>query len=348
MMGRKPSKPGSIPRFRVRTQKSGAVLYYYDHGGKPRHEEPLGRDYGLAIKRWAEIERESDIPAPAVLTFRWVAQQYMAAADGGLLERNKAPRTLADNRKEVAKLLTFFDDPPAPLEAIEPVNVRQYMTWRTKGGTARVRANRERALLSVIWNFARDKGYTAIANPCAGIKGFIESGRDAYIEQSDYAALWANADVVLRDAMDLAYLTGQRPGDVLRMAVTDLREGVLNVRQAKTGAKLRMAIEGELAGVIERIMARKAAHKIYSTRLIVNENGRPIGVNALSRRFNTARTAAGMTHLQFRDLRAKAATDKADSAGDVRQAQRQLGHSSVVMTEAYIRQRRGAKVTPTR
>ncbi len=50
---------------------------------------------------------------------------------------------------------------------------------------------------------------------------------------------------------------------------------------------------------------------------------------------------------QFRDLRAKAATDKAE-AQDMRQAQRQLGHASVVMTEAYVRARRGDKVTPTR
>ncbi|MBE0268443.1 tyrosine-type recombinase/integrase, partial [Xylella fastidiosa subsp. multiplex] len=51
---------------------------------------------------------------------------------------------------------------------------------------------------------------------------------------------------------------------------------------------------------------------------------------------------------QFRDLRAKAATDKADLAGDMRQAQAQLGHASVTMTEHYVRKRKGAKVTPTR
>ncbi|KAF0570723.1 hypothetical protein P305_11395, partial [Xylella fastidiosa subsp. fastidiosa Mus-1] len=35
-------------------------------------------------------------------------------------------------------------------------------------------------------------------------------------------------------------------------------------------------------------------------------------------------------------------------AGDIRQAQAQLGHTSVVMTEHYVRKRKGAKVTPTR
>ncbi len=32
-MGRKPNKPGAIPRFRPRKQKSGVVHYYYDLGG---------------------------------------------------------------------------------------------------------------------------------------------------------------------------------------------------------------------------------------------------------------------------------------------------------------------------
>jgi integrase len=48
------------------------------------------------------------------------------------------------------------------------------------------------------------------------------------------------------------------------------------------------------------------------------------------------------------DLRAKAGTDKADSSADIREAQKQLGHTTVTMTEHYTRNRRGAKVTPTR
>ena len=65
----------------------------------------------------------------------------------------------------------------------------------------------------------------------------------------------------------------------------------------------------------------------------------------LSTRFAPIITTDG---LQFRDLRAKAATDKADTSGDIRQAQKQLGHSSVTTTEGYTRNRRGATVGPTR
>lgn len=94
----------------------------------------------------------------------------------------------------------------------------------------------------------------------------------------------------------------------------------------------------------------------------MNEEGQRLTGAAMRKRFAKARKAAAATATknealdlaaaikacQFRDLRAKAGTDKAESAGDVRQAQKQLGHALVVMTEAYIRARRGELVRPTR
>ena len=57
--------------------------------------------------------------------------------------------------------------------------------------------------------------------------------------------------------------------------------------------------------------------------------------------------AFAVAPIQFRDLRAKAGTDKAD-ATDMREAQQQLGHKSVKTTEIYLRARAGEKVTPTK
>ncbi len=148
--------------------------------------------------------------------------------------------------------------------------------------------------------------------------------------------------------MDLAHLTGQHPADVQRMTDMDVRDNALHLRQGKTRTRLRIDTAGELTAVLERIRERKRGHKIHNTRLVVNEQGRPIGVNAMSRRWQTACKKAGVAGILFRDLRANSGTDEANSAGDIRQAQRQLGHASVVMTETYVRNRRGAKVTPTR
>ncbi|WP_308340649.1 tyrosine-type recombinase/integrase [Pandoraea commovens] len=67
-------------------------------------------------------------------------------------------------------------------------------------------------------------------------------------------------------------------------------------------------------------------------------------------RFDAAREAAGVAKdaFQCRDLRAKAGTDKAQSTGDIRKAQKQLGHRSLVMTEHYVRDRLDDKVEPTK
>lgn len=343
-MGRKPSKAGSIARFRERI-RGDRTYYYYDLGGKPRKELPLGTDYGLAIQEYARLEKDRTASAIArdVVTFRYVAEKYVEE-----IVPTKKPATQKDNVRELKQLLAFFDEPPAPLDCIEPQHVKQYLRYR--GKTAPVRANREKALLSAIWNFAREAGYTKLANPCAGVKGFKESGRGVYIEDDMFQKVYAEADQPLRDAMDLFYLTAQRVTDTLTMDERQIRNDHIEVTQAKTGAKRRIAITGELKALLDRMAARKAGYKVRSTRLVVLENGQPMTYSTLRSRFDLAREKAGIEKaaFQLRDLRAKAGTDKAESSGDILKARDQLGHTTVVMTEAYIRERRGKAVTPTK
>ncbi len=343
-MGRRPQKPGSIARLRERRMRSGKVYYYYDAGGKPRKEIPLGCNYGLAIMEYAKLEKDrtADNIRDQVLTFRYVANQYVVD-----VVPTKAVSTQKDNMRELKNLMAFFDDPPAPLNSIEPQHVRQYLRWRS---SAPVRANREKALLSTIWNYAREMGYTALANPCAGVKGNKETGRDVYIEDDLFKRVYDKADPGLQDAMDLFYLTGQRVTDTIKMDERDIRGRELWITQGKTGAKRRITIAGELAAVIDRIKSRKAAFTVHATRLIVTESGTPMTASMLRARFDNARIAAGVqkADFQMRDLRAKAGTDKAESSGDIMQARDQLGHTNVAMTEHYVRHRKGKKVTPTR
>lgn len=54
------------------------------------------------------------------------------------------------------------------------------------------------------------------------------------------------ADAGLRDAMDLAYLTGQRVTDTRVMDERDVRDGQIWVLQGKTKAKRRIEVTGEL------------------------------------------------------------------------------------------------------
>lgn len=57
--------------------------------------------------------------------------------------------------------------------------------------------------------------------------------------------------------MDIAYLSTQRKADVLKFDRTDLKDEQLTVVQNKTGKRLRVSVEGQLAAVVERINRRK-------------------------------------------------------------------------------------------
>lgn len=212
---------------RMRARKRGIkVWYYYDAGGKPRKEIPLGCDYAIAVKKWSEIEIDQEPIHQGIITFEYVAKRYIKE-----VIPTKAPATQSDNLRELKQLYLFFNNPPAPLEEIKPIHIRKYLDWRKT-----IRANREKALFSHIWNKAREWGYTDLQNPCAGIKGFKETGRkNIYIEDSMFDAVYKKASQPLRDAMDLAYLTGQRPSDVLKMTEHDIQDGSITVTQNKTG-----------------------------------------------------------------------------------------------------------------
>lgn len=156
-----------------------------------------------------------------------------------------------DQLGELAKPLEVFG--AALIYTIRPQGMRTYLDLH--GQTAKVRANRECALLSHIFNQARAWGYTDAPNPCAGIKGHKETGRDRYVEDDEFRAVWEKGHYTLQDAMDLALLTGQRPADVLKLTRADIRDSALHLKQNKTGQKLAIEITGELAQVIERTPA---------------------------------------------------------------------------------------------
>ena len=347
--GRRPTVHANLPPHMRARVRGDTTYYYYDTGGKPRKEISLGKVYVEAIRRWSELEGKKTTP---LIYFKDIADRYLLE-----IVPTKAARTQIDNVREMQNLIAFFNNPPAPIAEIRPIHIRQYMNWRTDNGKkSTVRANREKSLLSHLFNIARDWGALDTVNPCQGIKGYTEEGRDVYVEDNIYDAIYQVASQPLKDALDLAYLTGQRPADVIAMSEADIQDKILLVQQGKTNAKLRISVTGELKSLLERILKSKQAHKVRTSQLICTETGRPISQNALRLRFDKARDKAikqnpaiakDIKHFQFRDLRAKAASDKAESE-TMRDAQLELGHSSMAMTEQYIRQRRGQKVSPTR
>ena len=347
--------------------RGNKIFYYLDTGGKPRKEIPLGSDYVLAVAKWAELAC-SKVPADGTITFTYVIERYFAEVVPA-----KAPGSQRGDLQEKAWALRFFGDPPAPMTSVEPQHIRQFMRWRaaeararavaknearkSKGGAdkpvpkefGQVRANRAKALVSHMWNWARGEGLTKVPNPCAGIHRFKESGRATAPDVAMVAKVVAEADAPLQFALRLADLIGQRPSDVRKLKETDISGGYLHIKQGKTAAKLRMNVMGDLAALIAEIQEYKAHVKAKCTDLLVNEDGKPLMADAMRYRFDKARDAAGIpkNEFQFRDLRAKVATEADDEAG-TKVAQAILGHTTEAMTAEYIRHKSGRRVKPLR
>ena len=322
---RRQSNYDDPPRF----HKKGRVWYHVS-GTLPRLWTKLSSDRAEALRLWAQ--RESVPEDDSTKLFSIVAKRYVRE-----VFPSKSIQTRKGNDKELANLLKVFAH--MPIDAIAPMHVREYMDIR--GQAAKVRANREKALLSHIFNKAREWGYTALQNPCQGVKGFKETGRSRYITDSEFDQVKAHAHFTVIDAMDLALLTGQRPADVLKLKRTDIRDGALWIVQNKTGQRLGVEVTGELASVIARIDERP--RQAISAWLIQDENGQPLTQCALRSRFDKARALAKVD-FQFRDIRAKAATD----TGDLAHSQTLLGHKNRDMTEHYVRARVGERVKPLR
>lgn len=343
--------PRMIRRIRIRKNGSSWVGYYYngkDAEGK-RVEIPLGGDLDEAKIEWARLDRKA-VPMPPHLMGR-LFNDY---------ESKVMPRLTAgtqnDYRKGLKQLRKAFES--APLEAITPQVIAQYRDARS----AKVRANREIALLSTMFTFAREWGLTDKANPCIGLRRNKETPRDYYAGEIVWNAVYTEAPQELKDAMDLAYLTGQRPADILKASITDLNDGFLMVGQGKTNKRLRIRLHdgpkaSDLSIFLDDLLDRKAMTGIKSSCLITNQSGLRMSYSMLRNRWDEAREKAAIRAaaegdlllagkirlFQFRDIRPKAASE----IDDIEHASRLLGHSTQEITKKVYR-RVGEVVRPTK
>lgn len=355
MRPRKTANRDLPPRMlrRVRKRKNGSLWVSYTYDGRDadgkRVEIPLGSDIDLAKREWAKLDCK---PIPVCMKLLdQVFDRYEREIIPG-----KRPSTQRENLLALKQLRAAFGK--APINAVTPQVIAQYRDKRT----AKVRANREISLLSHVYNIAREWGLTDRQNPVTGVRKNKETPRDFYASPQIWDAVYGKASVELRDAMDLAYLTGQRPADVLRTRATDVADGFLLVSQGKTSKKLRIRLSmdgqpNQLGLLIDKLFEQRRLWRIRGPYLITTEGGLRVSGPMLRRRFDDARQKAvasamedmdaelaeSIKNFQFRDIRPKAASE-IDDLGD---ASRLLGHTDKRITETVYR-RVGEIVKPTR
>ena len=336
---------------RTKTLASGKVWESFYYNGRDAHgrrkEIPLGSDLNEAKRKWAELEGKPAATDTSLCKF--IFDKYAKE-----IIPTKAARTQKDNGHELAQLRKVFDN--APINSVTPQHIAQYRDKRS----AKVRGNREIALFQHIFNMAREWGYTAKENPCKGVRRNKELARTYYADADVWDAVYAEARDELKDAMDIAYLTGQRPADVLKMRLSDISATSIKVRQGKTNKFQQIMLNDEsgnrtqLGKTVDAI--RRRDRKVVSLSPISMPNGQPMKDYNIRYRWEEAREKAAkkvetdnpdfakhIMGFQFRDIRPKAASE----IEDINDASKLLGHTKEKITKDVYR-RVGEKVKPTK
>lgn len=317
------------------TRKSGKTVIYWLYRTTGKTEICFGTDRNQAFIKAAQMNLEREQKSGSI-TFGLVAKRYRDE-----IIPQKKTITAQNNLAQLKALLAFFHN--APLEQIEAPHIVEYMD-RRKATPAM--ANNEFALFNHIWRYARQWGYTKLPSPTESVDKFPIGRRDNYVEDHIFQLVYQYANQDIKDLMDLAYLTGQRPRDLVNIQKDHIFDGYLHIVQHKTQAKLRIELVGKLAEILNRRLLHSPQFLFYTKK---GEHMTPV---KLANIFAYLRHKVIKLHpeyknelkaFQFRDLRAKSGTDKAMQQGE-EEARKQLGHTTVAMTKTYIR--KATIVTP--
>jgi integrase len=312
-----PNDVVKLPRFHQK-----GLAYYHVTSARPRKWTPLGSDLVAAMKEYKRLERSAERHPGTVAA---IVHAYIES------RRDKLTASSRSQYRAWADHLARVFDGMAPAE-ISRADVLQYLDTCPRTSVRSEISLLRQALEREV------RGGRLEHNPCVGAKPIepIRSKRTRLLTDPEFAQIRDHAGALLRVAMELAYQTGLRVSDLCRLRWNDFDQGG-HVHTEKTGARMRYAITDDLAAVLE---AARALSPRVATLTVLSERSRPVNRHRIGDLWRAACAAAGVVDAQFRDIRAKSATDADETGQD---AQKLLGHTTPATTRTYLR---GRKITP--
>ena len=147
--------------------------------------------------------------------------------------------------------------------------------------------------------------------------------------------------------VDMAYLTGQRIGDLLSMEWAQVGPHGISFETAKTGAKVLIEWTPRLRDVERRLRQLRVDRDAFTPRVFTTQEGQPYTYWGASTAWRRAVKRSGVLDCHFHDLRAKALTDMDASYGT--QAARTMGaHTTDAQTADYVRHKGARRTVATR
>lgn len=279
---------------RRKTLASGeSVTYWYAWKGGPRLPGKPGDPEFMAAYNEA-VARKVQPPKGALLG---VLHGFQASSDWDEL----APRTQRDYVRQIKIIERKFAD--FPLSAMGDPRTRGILkAWRDDlARNSRRQADYAWQVLARILSWAHERGLV-IANPCAKGGRLYRGNRSANVwTEADEAAFLAISPAHLHLPLTLALWTGQRQGDLLRLAWSAYDGRYICLQQGKTGARVMIPVGSPLKVALDKEPRR-------SPVILLNSDAKPWTADGFRSSWRKACIAAGVVGVTFNDLRGTAVT----------------------------------------
>ncbi len=299
----------------LRRDSAGYFLdYWVEEGGEnKRKRERLGHIPLTQAKRILALKMSN------IVERRYVAEvkprvTFDEAANSFLVYSEMRKKSFARDKQLVAHLKAFFK--VRLLESLTLDSIEEYVKFRRveRPSLSNTTLNREIVCLKTIVNRAVYNGQL-VRNPISRIKLFKENPRTRTLTTDEYLRLIEHCASHLKPIIMLAYVTGMRFKEVLRLQWNQIdfqnEVIVLAATDTKTQERREVPVDVELLGLLQQIPRTLGCPFVFTYK------GKPI--KRISTAFNRACERAKIENFRFHDLRRCAVTNfrKADVSDDV-------------------------------
>ena len=207
-------------------------------------------------------------------------------------------------------------------------------------------------MMRELLRFSIEKGFRE-DNPVEHIKTMTTPPRTRYITDSELRRIKFHAATpsgkrsrsgeMMAAIIDMAYLTGQRLGDLEALTWDQFTSKGITFETNKTGAKIMIVWTPKLQELKKKLIALKT-NDYY---VLAQSDGSRLKKSSISRYWFNACIKARVDNAHFHDIRAKAITDKEEKEG-LAAAQHMGGHTTQQQTSIYVRQFKHRTISATR
>ena len=234
--------------------------------------------------------------------------------------RSLKPKSIKDYRRHITSITREFGD--CPFKVLSDPRFRgDALQWRDKIASRSPRqADYVIAVLARVLSWAQDRGHiteNVLKKPKRVWKG---SRAEKVWTDEDEAKFEAVASPRMLLALKLALWTGQRQGDLLRLAWNAYDGHFIRLQQSKTGVRVSIPVGAPLKAILD------ATPKV-STAILNTEDERPYTSDGFRASWGKTCKKAGIVGLTFHDLRGTAVTRLAEAGCTEMEIATITGHS---------------------